>query len=806
MKSYLKFLSRHKLYTAIEAVGLAVSLAFVILIGSYVVQQYHVAHENPDWNRIYAPGTEVMSALGYWDKEVIDMSIPEVEASTRLALASSSVFVFEGEKLAGPVGFSMEVDPEFFDLFPYFKWRDGSVDAFRQKDAVILSESMADRLLQLAQNGNRGEETDYAQLIGRVVNVQEQDYVVAGVIQDFRNSILPRVDALLNIASSYASSQMKGFNSIGNYSTLCRIRADVDRADFDARVRDHYITDYAPTWGEDKVKDWRTWRLDEIFWTGGDHGGGRIRQGNRQMANLLTVVVLLLLLSAVFNYINLSFALSGKRAKEMATRRLLGEDRSGVVWKSIGESVAFTAICFGVALLLVYLLAPMVNALLSTETGSPIADMGVALQVMLTPGYIATYVAGVLLLGTLCGLVPAWAASRYEAVDVIKGTLRRKSKMVFSKVFIVAQNTLAVFLIAMALLMEVQMKHMLDRPTHAAVDNRYYIEYSAMSLDQMQLFKDKVEKLPFVTKAGVGRSIPGSIVMSQDVKLEDGTHLSLPVILCDTTYFDLLGLEIVEDFRHPRLNSIWLDETAFKAAGVSDTSTVFPRLFGINGAKADYIGGVVRDFPVESASSSEMGTLNAGVIVTRPENLFYAHCLLIGTVGEDKAYERQILDAYEAYRMEQYGTYDAPWRKGFIRNLYRDQLAPARRTMRLLELFAVLSVLIALLGLLAMSAYYAGENTKQIAVRKVFGADVKGETWRNVMSYMVMSGIACLVAIPLAVWAARLYLQRFPYRIENYGWVFAAAVVIGVVIAFATVLWQTVKAAQADPAVELKKD
>ena len=215
---------------------------------------------------------------------------------------------------------------------------------------------------------------------------------------------------------------------------------------------------------------------------------------------------------------------------------------------------------------------------------------------------------------------------------------------------------------------------------------------------------------------------------------------------------------------------------------------------------------MVRDFPAGSASAGEVVTQNAGVIVSRPENLFYSHCLLIGTVGEDKAYERQILDAYEAYRMEQFGASDTPWRKGFIRDLYREQLAPARRTMRLLELFAVLSVLIALLGLLAMSAYYAGENTKQIAVRKVFGAEVMGETWRNVKSYMVMVGVACVIGIPLAVWAARLYLERFQYRVENYGWVFFAAVVIGIVIAFATVLWQTVKAAQADPAVELKKE
>ena len=217
MKSYLKFLSRHKLYTAIEAVGLAVSLAFVILIGSYVVQQYQVAHENPDWDRIYALGTGDMSSLGYWDKEVIDMSIPEAEATSRLALTSSTAFGLDGQKLAGPVGLSLEADPEFFDLFPYLKWRKGSVDAFRQKNAVVLSESMAERLLQLVQNGKQGAENDYASLIGRVVSVEDDEYVIAGVIQDFRNNILPRVDAVLNVASSYASRQEKSFSSLGNY-------------------------------------------------------------------------------------------------------------------------------------------------------------------------------------------------------------------------------------------------------------------------------------------------------------------------------------------------------------------------------------------------------------------------------------------------------------------------------------------------------------------------------------------------------------------------------------------------------------
>ena len=117
MKSYLKFLSRNKLYTAIEAVGLAVSLAFVILIGSYVVQQYRMAHENPAWDRIYAPGTDNFAGLSFWDKEEIEMSLPEVETVTRMSLMQSSAVEYAGQMWQGISSWGFEVDPEFFDLY-----------------------------------------------------------------------------------------------------------------------------------------------------------------------------------------------------------------------------------------------------------------------------------------------------------------------------------------------------------------------------------------------------------------------------------------------------------------------------------------------------------------------------------------------------------------------------------------------------------------------------------------------------------------------------------------------------------------
>ena len=796
MKSYLKFLSRNKLYTAIEFIGLAVSLAFVILIGSYVVQQYRMAHENPAWDRIYVPGTDNFAGLSFWDKEEIEMSIPEVETVTRMSLMQSSAIGYAGQMWPGISTWGFEVDPEFFDLYSYIQWREGSPELFKVKNAIVLSESMARRI---------ADGKDISTLIGESLKINDDSYQIAGVVRDFENSILPPVDVLANIASVPEASREKNFNSIGSYTTLCRVREGTDRTVFEAKLHNLILKNYEPIWGK-QVEGWRTWRIDEMFWTPGIAGNGCIRTGNRQMVRLLTVVVLLLLLSAVFNYVNLSLAQGGKRAKEMATRRLLGSDRKSILWKVIGESVAFTAVCFAVALVLARSMVPMFNNLLTTQDDWVSIETDMKMQFLMTPGYIVAYVAGILVLGTLCGLLPALVAARYEPVDIIKGALRRKNKMVLNKVFIIAQNALAVFLIAMALVMELQMRHMLDRPTHSQVENRYYIDYYATSYDEMKLFKDKVEQLPFVTAVGVGRNLPGFINMSVSIKQDDDTSLKLPVILCDSTYFRLLGLEVLEDYHHPLLRSIWVNETAAKAAQVTDTSTYFRNRVGINGASVEYVGGIVRDFPVESASSSEVSTLNAAVIVSNMEEIYFSHGLLIGTIGEDRDYDLQIMKAYEEYRMELSGVYEAPWRHGFVRNLYRAQLAPARRTMRLLEIFTLLAVLISLLGLLAMSTYFAGENTKQIAIRKVFGGDVNSETWRNVRNYMMLVGIACVTGIPLAVWVAGLYLQRFAYRIEGYGWVFAVAVVISMGIALGTVLWQTLKAARTNPATELKKE
>ncbi len=200
------------------------------------------------------------------------------------------------------------------------------------------------------------------------------------------------------------------------------------------------------------------------------------------------LVGLLLLLSAILNYVNLSVALTGKRAKEMAVRQLSGASRVGIVWKYVAESIAFTAVCFAAGLLLAEAFCPAMNALLNNPD--------IPIKVVWSPGYVLAYIVIILLVGALCGIFPATMAGRYKPVDVMKGGYRRKSKMVFSKVFIVLQNALAVILIALAITMEAQMRKTQARPMNCNIENIFFLK--DFSGEDDTPLKDALEALPCV--------------------------------------------------------------------------------------------------------------------------------------------------------------------------------------------------------------------------------------------------------------------------------------------------------------------
>ena len=777
MKSYLKFLSRNKLYTAIEAVGLAVSLAFVIIIGSYVVQQFEVKYENPDWRDIYTfamveEGHPDGLGLTYGFTDAIQSAAPEVEMAGRLSPVEMLMTPKEGTLQAKVV----TADRNFFALFPNLKFVDGGPEVLSDTGNMIISEEFSHKSgLKVGDNWKLGNTS----------------FAVAAIMKDWKSTLFEYADIVLSI-----DGPVRGFSDpndqFGSVYTFVKLSPGADRNALEEKAV-AVCKNLYDIYGTSFLQGIRVYRLDELLF-GDVHGNtisGNIAHSDKRTLDLLLAAVLLLLVSAVFNYINLNMALSAKRAREMATRRLIGASQASVFGRRILESVLFTLVCFGVSALLAVWWTPAVNRLLN--------DPDIAIRIQFTPQYITIFAALVLGVGFLAGLLPALFSSRWKPIDVVRGNFRAQSKMTFSKVFIVLQNALSVFLIALAIVMEGQYRKSLGRPMHADIDNKYFLQSASFGLESL---RSSLEALPFVERTGLAFQVPGQLGNGQYSKTVEDKDILYRVFHMDKDAFDMLGFEILADYHAPVSNTVWFGESAFAATGFTEEyheiRTLQERM-----SNCENMGGVIADFPV---SLSNMGAKEDMVVLVEniQETYPYTSGILMEITGDHEVARRQIRETYETWRKDNMVYYELA--DGFLTEFYEKALRPARNNMRLMEVFMLLALLLSLLDLLAMSTYYADEKSRDIAVRKVFGGTVDTEAWRTIRDYMVLVGIACVIGIPIAVYAAQEYLKDFIYRLEGYWWIFVVAVLLTGLIAFVSVIWQVLKAAKTNPAVELKKE
>ena len=785
MKSYLKFLSRNKLYASIQAVGLILSLSFVVLVGSYVLQQRAIVKENPDGDRIYSMGiADFDFAASPWDKEELDQKIPEVEAATRIRYVDDAVVEYDGSKQR--IGLTT-VDAEFFDLFPYYVIEEGSVDAFKARRQVFVSRRFASKM-----------RPDGGSPVGSVLRLQDQDYTVCGVLADFDHSMMVPTDVVRNAMDDpilVTSAQAK-FMTLGQYLILFRVAEGTDRDALAAKVekvfRENYIFFSNCTF---------TLRsLPEIYDAG--ESNCLTVAASRSMRTSLTLVVCLLLASALFNYINLALALGGRRAKEMATRRLLGEERKGILIRQLGESLLFTAVSFVLALLVAEALVPMMNKLLLNDL-----CRGVPLSLDWNLRSVLLYLASIIVVGLAAGVIPSVVSSHTQPIDVVNGRFRRHSRMVLSRIFIVLQSMVAVALVAMVLVMESQMRHLMQRPMNSNTEDLYLLRAEFTKNADLLNFAQQLRGQSCVRTVALGAGVPGSVSWNGVISVpeDDVEDVEYGNMMGDTAYFRLLQLHTSQSGMQTLPGDIWLSRSMAQAVGANDStqwlSKYLSRSVNVDNGR---MAGDYEDVPVHARDLES----NSIFVVVDPHTVstLTSYDILIQTTGDHKHARKVIADEYRKFAEETQEVYKDPGLSLYLDEIMYDAMQAERNTMRLMELFTLLAVVLSLLGLFAMSAYFSGEQTKQIAIRKVFGAEMQGEVWRNVRQYMLLVGVACCIGIPLAIVAAGRYLEQFVYRIDHYAWTFVVAVLIVLAFSLVAVLSQVQKAAHTNPVNLLKTE
>ena len=767
MRSYLKFLSHNKLYTAIEAVGLIVSMAFVILIGSYVRQQWKVAHGAPEWKHYYdvTAYSNGLDMAQYGLANLIKENVPGVDRATMLGMQ-----VIKGTVNDTPVdGLVWVVEPDYFDMFPV-EWVRGSEHDLRG-GGIAISESKA------------REMDDGRDIIGRTLYSRNDTLTIYAVYRDMGMPLIQPETGFLQV-KEYKTMVMQALVP----GTACLISSSMDEDELKPVLEDLFTVHDISKWARKSGQEFNgeLERLDRMYFSDLNRLGiSCFKKGNLSLLKILSAVVLLLLLSAVFNYINLSTALAGRRVKEMGTRAILGASRKEIAWSQLRESLLFTIVCMVFAILLAHAFTPILTHFVDVRN-----NRGMVLSEPFSWEWDTMAVCAVLLFTVLLGLLAGWLptriASSYNLAQVVKGDYRVRNKRVFSKIFIVFQAALAVMLISFALVLDGQFSHMIHRPLGGNVKDLY------CQAPVSDAHVNAVLALPFVAEHGWSVGWPGGAGMMSSRQKPGSDEMEYTgYIQCDTAAFRMFDFDIAEDFNSPGRSGYWLSETA-SVVPMEDNAWF----------KGDEMAGIVKDFALTDAAHMNPGEIGIVLVSNSTAN----KNLIVRITGNHADAERKLSELYKKFSMERNGNEGYPHLNYFMEDKLREGLQEAERYLRMIELFMILAVLVSQLGLLAMSAFFAGEKTHDVAVRKVFGGTVEGEVARGVREYMLLVCIACVLAVPVAVWLSERYLQDFNYRISNYGWIFAVAVIISLAIAFGTVLWQTLKAAKTNPAVELKKE
>ena len=766
MKSYFKFLSRNKLYVAIEALGLVVSLAFVIVISCYTWQQFAVTREANDYQRLYSLnlGHEDDMLAKPGEIAVALERIPDVETAGRIFCIGQKI-VYDDNELPG-YPHVCKIDPEICDFFQ-FDFVSGSKEVLNDKSQVLLDESFARKI------------SPDIDPVGRTIIISRDTCIVGGIVRANNHSILKKHDIYKVFAEPDAiPSGGYLFNDIA----FIRLRENADHKatreliDTVLRREMNINSQYSPFSLTTPYK--------EIYFSPRNRSS-ILKRGNLTMVYVLIAVGILLLVSALFNYINLSVALAGKRAKEMAIRTALGEQRGAVFRRYIVEAVLFTGVCILLAAVLAKAFEPVFNRYVAGDIG---------LDIAFSPAYIVLYALLALVVGLISGAIPAAITLSYNPVAVIKGEQRRQTKTVFSRVFIVIQNIITVALISLAIVMELQYNHLINMPLGANVDGLYFIQCGDVGADQLAA-------KPYVDKIGLSDSYPGRMHMQMQTAV-DGRSIYINTFSCDKNAFDLFGFEIVRDYQVPGGKGMWLTESTANIYAIDRENPVKPKELPWFNSDS-LVAGIIKDYAV--CDLSEMNGNQFGIVDIR-DFVDYTPNAILKLNRFDTEVRADLRKLAEEESIRRYGdTRNADW-CGYIPELIEKSLTETRNFISLIELFMLLATLISLLGLVAMSAYYVGLQTRNIAVRKVFGGTVASEALRAVKEYMLLVGIAVLIGVPVAIYFANKYLMQFYYRIDGYGWVFAVAALIALAISFLAVLSQTLKAAKANPAVELKKE
>ena len=541
-----------------------------------------------------------------------------------------------------------------------------------------------------------------------------------------------------------------------------------------------FTQDHCPAFGFFGTDQCTLIPLDDLMFARQNDGSG-IQKGDRSLLGILLAVVLAILLFAVSNYINLTVANTGFRAKEVATRRLLGGD---------GARISAGLICESTLMVLISFIIGFVLALIFEDSFAEMFQGKIDLVRDLSFGTVGISALFIVFTGVVSGILPTLNLMKFKPIDIVKGSFRQHSKMVLSKVFIIVQNIITVTMLAATFTILFQMNHLINAPLGYNTDNVFFV-----NPDNSSAVRDALASQPFVRKIGSykGSSLDGDSASMTFRKDKDQNNVLVYLAWCDRDFLDVAGLNIIEDY-HIEGDVAYYNETALKKADFSqDTHEL---VWG--DGQVSLVAGVIGDFHMTNVLSY---ISPFEIMVTDTEKLDEPY-FMVETDGSRDAYRKLCALVEQADGTQE----DIDWKVRDVHRSIEMSFSSERSTMRLVAMFTGVAILISILGFIGMSLFFIRQRRKEIGVRKIMGSSTKQVLTLLVGKFCAPLLVSYIFALPLAWYLMNRWLENFSYRISFSVWIFLAAAAVSLLIAFVSVFFQALHASRTNPADAIRTE
>tara|TARA_R110002051_G_scaffold63132_5_gene114937 strand:- start:41693 stop:44140 length:2448 start_codon:yes stop_codon:yes gene_type:complete len=814
IKNYFKIawrnLMKYKVFSLINVIGLTIGLSASFVIGLMIYYDATFDTFHKDGNRIYRVVSDFYSPEGKFSNSGVPVALVDALENNSNFETVSGFYIERPTKVENGAldlefkwpNFVIFTDANYFKIFNYKFLAGDQSDVLSSPNTVILTEN---RAAQYFPN------TTPSDIIGKTLVYNDSLHItVTGIVENFKERsdfvfeefishptiLKTRLRENFLIKSwDWTSSDSQLFVKVSQSGSLDTVQKRLDDLAKEHQDEESKKIGSEQKFGLQPLSDIHFNENYGIYdWTKG--------QASKPLLRNLALVALFLLLLGCINFINLNTAQASQRAKEIGIRKTLGSSRSQLIRQFMGETF-----------LLVFISA-LLSLILSKWLIIVFSDFvpeGLSFELFKRPIIIVGIIVLLLFVTLLSGFYPALILSKFNTVSVLKNHLSVGDKKVKLRKFLtIFQFSIAQVFIIATLLVGQQINFLLNKDMGFKTDAiiSVYSPRSEREIAKKELYAEKLKAIPAIKKISIGGHPPASFSTNasyaQYIDGDKEIQSELQFIFGDTAYLDLFGINLLagRSYTNDTIKEIIINETYCKILGFKTPEEAIGKRITFDVDLIPIVG-VMSDFNQRSLHSTIKPMALRGDWDRPDWSQFQAiHIALQNeAVGDFKSTLTKIENTYKTVYSET-DDYRVEFLDETIQKFYNRE----QKVSKLLNWATGLSILISCLGLLGLVIYTTNRRVKEIGVRKILGASLVQINTLLCKEFLVLVGIAFIVASPIAWYSVHSWLQDFAYKTNISLWVFLVSGCAMIFFALLVISIKTLQAANANPVNSLRSE